>query len=487
MRTHRLHCALMTLALGGCFALQESEGGGQDVHAARRIVDARDVALPPGYRIESVVEGLTFPTALAFDDRGRPHVIEAGYSYGEVFTTPRLLRIEDDGTTRIVAEGEHGPWNGLVFADGAFYVSQGGVIGGGEILRITPNGAITPLVEDLPSVGDHHTNGPAYGPDGKLYFAIGTATNSAVVGPDNAAFGWLYRYPEFHDIPGRDVVLRGKNFESDDPLTEDRSDKTVTGAFQPFGQQSREGQVVPGRVPCTGCVLRISPRGGPMELVAWGLRNPYGLGFSTDGQLYVTENSYDVRGSRPVFGTGDVLWAIEEDTWYGWPDFFMHLPLTHEGFEAPGEPQPGFLLAEHPNEPPEPAAVFGVHASANGFDVSTSERFGHVGELFVAQFGDMAPGVGKVLAPVGYKVVRVDPRTGIINDFAVNEGETNGPASKLDEGGLERPNDTTFGPDGSALYVVDFGVMTVDERGPHPREGTGVVWKIVKEERHASR
>lgn len=65
--------------------------------------------------------------------------------------------------------------------------------------------------------------------------------------------------------------------------------------------------------------------------------------------------------------------------------------------------------------------------------VSTSlePRFGHVGQAFVAQFGDMATGVGEVLSPVGFKVVRVDVETRVINDFAVNKGATNGPASWL--------------------------------------------------------
>ena len=42
------------------------------------------------------------------------------------------------------------------------------------------------------------------------------------------------------------------------------------------------------------------------------------------------------------------------------------------------------------------AAKLGVHSSSDGLDFSRSESFGHVGEAFVAQFGDMAPGAGKV-------------------------------------------------------------------------------------------
>lgn len=56
----------------------------------------------------------------------------------------------------------------------------------------------------------------------------------------------------------------------------------------------------------------------------------------------------------------------------------------------------------------------------------------------------MAPGVGNVLRPVGFKVVRVDVTTGTSEDFAVNKGRTSG----------------------TSLYVVDFGVMTTTLRGP---------------------
>jgi hypothetical protein len=149
-------------------------------------------------------------------------------------------------------------------------------------------------------------------------------------------------------------------------------------------------------------------------------------------------------------------------------------------FKSPGKESPGFVLAEHPNAPPRPAAKLGVHSSSNGIDFPRSDSFGHAGQVFIAQFGDMAPKVGKVMGPVGYKVVRVDVGTGVVHDFAANKGKTNGPASKLKTGGLERPTAVRFSPDGSALYVVDFGVVTMSDKGPKPRRGTGVLWRITR-------
>lgn len=481
-RTGR-HLALFWLlgAAGGCFTLLPQRGGGLTEWSPPRRVDPADIAVPAGYRIEPVAQGLNLPTAVTMDAQGRVYVTEAGYSYGGVVTTPRLLRVEPNGSTTVIAAGTDPPWNGVTHHDGAFYVAAAGHRDGGRILRIGMDGQMRVLIDSLPSLGDHHTNGPVIGPDGWLYFGQGTATNSGVVGLDNFAFGWVERHPGFHDIPCRDVRVRGRNFVTANPLTPAPDDRARTGPFMPFGTPVPDaGQTVQARMPCSGAILRIRPTGGAPELVAWGFRNPFGLAWSPDGVLYATENSFDVRGSRPVWGTGDVLWRVQPGAWYGWPDFHAGRPLTDaDWYEPPDEPAPGFVLAEHPGTPPKPAAVLGVHSSSNGLDFSRG-AFGHAGEAFVAQFGDMVPSVGKLLAPVGYKVVRVDPRTGVIHDFAVNRGGRNGPASWLGSGGLERPIDAQFTPDGATLYVVDFGVMTMSDKGSNPRLGTGVLWRITR-------
>jgi len=312
-----------------------------------------------------------------------------------------------------------------------------------------------------------------------VYFGQGTATNAGVVGLDNFGFGWLKRHPEFHDVPCRDVTLAGRNFTTPNPLTE-ADDEATTGAYVPFGTSTSPGQVVRGRLPCGGAIMRVRVSGGSPELVAWGLRNPFGLAFAPDGRLYTAENSFDERGSRGVFGTGDVLYRIEPGAWYGWPDYHAGRSLDDAQWYKPrGKPAPGFVLASHPGRPPAPAAVLGVHSSSNGLDFSRSAAFGYVGEAFVAQFGDMAPNVGKVLSPVGFKVVRVNVSTGVIEDFATNRGKTNGPASWLGSTGLERPVAARFDPAGTALYVVDFGVMTMGDQ-PRPVAGTGVLWRITR-------
>ena len=473
-RTFLLVAFLVLVA--GCYGLRTSRGGGQTAFSPPRAVDPGAVALPAGYAIDTVATGLTFPTGVAVDDEGTVFVVESGYAYGARPGVARLLRLGPGTRRAVVAHSENPPWNGVTFHDGHFYVA-GGHVREGEILRISTSGSVEQVVGGLPSLGDHHTNGPVVGPDGVIYFGQGTATNSGVVGVDNYDYGWLARRPSVHDVPCDDVTLTGQNFVSIDPLSQTVRDRTETGAFTPFGTSTTEGQRVAGQTPCSGAIFRIKPGGGLLELVAWGLRNPFGLAFDEKGRLFATDNGYDDRGSRPVWGTGDFLYLVQHGMWYGWPDYAGGVPIS--AFKPPGREQPDFLLARHPNEAPRPAALLDVHGSSNGIDFSRNDSFGYRGDAFVAQFGDLAPEVGKVVHPVGFRVVRIVVDTGIVHGFAENFRGV-GPASRVGGAGLERPIAVRFSPDGSTLFVVDFGVMLVDEEGSHPQPETGVLWRITR-------
>src|SRR5687767_968936 len=233
--------AVGALVFNNIYRFRSSHGAGTGSADLPREIAASDVALPAGYTIEPVATGLTFPTAVAFDDSARLHVIEAGYVYGEKWGTPRLLRVEADGRLVEIARGSMPPWTGLSFSNGTFLIAEGGAKDGGRIIRVTPQGSITVLIDNLPSMGDHHTNRAVAGPDGSIYFTIGTATNSGVVGEDNWDGGWLKRHATFYDIPCQDVTLTGENFETRDVRTTDSAARATTGAFVPFGTRTTPG------------------------------------------------------------------------------------------------------------------------------------------------------------------------------------------------------------------------------------------------------
>jgi hypothetical protein len=59
---------------------------------------------------------------------------------------------------------------------------------------------------------------------------------------------------------------------------------------------------------------------------------------------------------------------------------------------------------------------------------------------------NQAPATGDLLAPVGFKVVRVDVGRGVVREFAANRGKTVATASKHGGFGLERPVAVRFNP-----------------------------------------
>ena len=436
-----------------------------------------DILLPEGYVAEVVTTGLNAPVHCTFGPDGTCYVVECGH---KIEARPRVLSVDvRSGRTSTLYEFPEEQWvktgavTGAVWHDGALLVSNTD-----RILRITPDGEATEVLAGLPGLGDHHTNHPVLGPDGRLYWGQGTATNTGVVGADNFAYEWLPTFPDFHDVPARDVVLSGRNYEYRDVLGS-LADTVRTGAYVPFGTETAAGQVVAGSPAASGAILRCNVDGTGLECVAWGLRNPYGIAFHPDGRLFATEHGIDERSERFIVGDLEDFYEISEGAWYGWPDFASGIRLDDPrwGDESTGRGREP-VLAEHPDpDPPKPLVTFPPHAAPNGFDFCRDSAFGFEGDAFVALFGDVAPVTARPATPVGFKVVRVDMSARTVVDFAVNK--INGPASKLPHSGFERPSHCQFGPDG-ALYVVDWGQIDIapEAGGIRAPLGSGALWRI---------
>jgi glucose/arabinose dehydrogenase len=436
-------------------------------------------AAPITGQLELVADGFSFPTSLTFDDEGTAYVAEAGLPFSGAAPGGRIWRLAPGGGRELLADGLRPPVNGLTFHDGFLYVSEGGHPG--RISRFDRAGQQTTILDNLPGPGNYHTNMVAFGPDGKLYFSQGAMTNTGIVGLDAYELGWLRRLPHAHDLPGHDIVLAGVNVHTPSPLSAEPGAQTATGAFASFGTSTAAGQRIPAQLPCTAAVMRCNPDGSELELVAWGLRNPYGIAFHPDGRLFATEHGSDERGRRYILGDLEDFYEIVEGAWYGWPDFASGIRLDDPYWGDGGQGREP-VIAEHPDpNPPKPFANFEVHAGPNGFDFCRDAAFGFEGDAFVALFGDIAPVTTRIMTPKGFKVVRVDMRSKRVVDFAVNK--IAGPASKLPHEGFERPSHCQFGPDG-ALYVVDWGEIEIapERGGIRMQKGTGTLWRIRRTE-----
>lgn len=417
---------------------------------------------------ELVADQLSFPTSLSFDAEGLPHIAQSGLPWDGASKGGDVLKIEANGDVKTIASGFGYPVNGLCFHEGNFIVSDGGHPG--SIQQINKEGQVETLLGGLPGLGNYHTNMVIVGPDKKLYFSQGTLTNTGVIGMDAYELGWLGRLPHNCDIPGLDIVLAGENFETVNPLAQDGEVKAKTGAFSPFNTASVPGQKIAAGLPCTGAIMRCNMDGSDLELVAWGVRNGYGMGFMPDGRLLVTDQGADDRGSRPVGGVPDLLLEIKQGAWYGWPDFIAGRPITDPKYTPQRGPKPKFVLQNHEDLPPpeKPLLEFPVNAAAVKFDILPEQVQGLGGQMIVALFGDEKP----MTAPPGKKVGR--------NIALVNTQDWS--LQALPDLELERPIDVKYNPVDKHIYILDFGYFEMTGVGVDAKNATGKLWKIATEE-----
>jgi glucose/arabinose dehydrogenase len=468
--------------------------------------DAKAAVVPSGYKVEVAVKDLIYPTSVEFDDQGNMYIAEAGYAYGDPVAPGRVLRISKNGAMKYVAEQLTGPITDLLWHQGRLYISHFR-----KISALGADGKVVDLVTDLPSTGEHQNNMMTIGPDGKIYFGQGTATNSGVVGLDSMIpFLWLAYWPDLHDVPAKDVKLRGESFVTPQPnnvmakqsilvtlpsniaqimssmfnISGPGSLLARTGAFQPFGTSG--AGTVAGQTKANGTVLRMNPDGSGLEVYAWGLRNPFGVLWGPDGRLYASENAYDERGSRPIANALDNVWVIKQDSWYGWPDFSSGIPVTDPRFKSVRGRAPEFLMAEHP--PVEkPLFTRPKHAGLTKMDFSKNERFGFAGDMFLGEFGAGAPITAAGEVSAGHQVVRVNMKTGKMEPFfrANDSALAQGAMKYVTTPAPKHPVDVRFSPAGDAMYVVDIGALFGAPAGAGPMAksipGSGVVWRISRE------
>jgi len=502
---HALWPLFVALPLAAC-------GGGDDDDDDGQEGSFPTVDVPADFQIEKVADGLTYPTAIGWDDQGLMYVLEAGGQFLDEPVPARLMLVENGVATPVVeleSQGLATPVVGMQWFEGGFYMTHRSPVDrSGAISKVGLDGTVTPVIGGfLDAKSEHPLNDIRLGPDGRMYVCAGPATNSGVVGIDNAPFVALN--PELQATPCRQIVLTGQNYLTPDFRTPDQTDTVLTGAFVPFGTPTSPGQVIASNRKCGGAIHVFNPSdpAGTLRFYAWGLRNVIGVTWGTNGDLYAAVNGYDVRGSRPFNDVVDPTYRILLNAWYGWPDFSARFqPIVEPQFDSPnaqkapvvvgGVPQGKELsfVIDHAASnlaTPNPSVIVGEHpvnSSPSKLDTAPASWGPFAGHLFVAEWGDLTPGTNPLQNEMpGYRVVRIDPAGGgTVQPFLRNVEP--GPASAQGAAGqgIERPFDVRFGPD-DAMYVVDFGIARVNParaaEGQVPYEfapQTGVVWKVTR-------
>jgi glucose/arabinose dehydrogenase len=521
---HSLEARSLLSQLAGMPEVRDTKAGAVEVHTQSRMAPIGQLQSVPGqpnlqiqkgFKLSLRSSGLSFPTAMTIGPGGKMWVSEAGGISG---TTPQVVQIKRNGTSSTVLSANQlstgtlvGPINDVTFHDGWLWITaqQVGANGWdvGAIMKFkssNPVGTFTTVITNLPSAGDHGTDQIVFDKKGTAYFSQGTATNSGVVGTDNSWLATSSGLSTFHDFAPVPIVLDGSTYTN---AASGTIPSETTSPYEPFGVTAPAGTVIPAATPATpqqgiiaggGTVYSFNPRAqdptSTLHLLAWGFRNPYGLGFDPahPNTLFVSNNGTDQRGSRPVNNEFDDLFAINlrqanrQPEFFGWPDFFDNpqtnqpTPVTDPMFSVNGttvqpvlDPSFSSTLTVQPD-----VTELGNHTAVGKFDIPTKSSFGSglSGDLLMVRTGSLPPSTGAT-SVVGYDVISVNPRTGQVNEFLTHT--TNAAAAVFDSSSFDKPLDVQF--QGNQMFIVDFGVFNPGISGGDPTDPTsGKIWVVTR-------
>jgi glucose/arabinose dehydrogenase len=140
-----------------------------------RLAEPRTLTLPAGFTANVFVAGLSSPRFMAIGPGGT--IFVTGMTGGQIYALPDR---NSDGVAdeiQLWAEGLRQP-NGLAFHEGYLYVGETNQV---VRFRVGPDGArqgdSEPVVPDLPSGSGHWTRTVGFGPDGRLFVAVGSSCN----------------------------------------------------------------------------------------------------------------------------------------------------------------------------------------------------------------------------------------------------------------------------------------------------------------------
>lgn len=485
-------------------------------------IDRSVLTYPKDFAVRPFVRGLSAPVAIAWDE-DRSLLVAEGGNYGD---EPRIVGFKKDGSFfQIYPYGRrmfvdigkprfamYGPIGGMAVYKGRIYVSHRDKDGFGVISALDHTGGHTTIQSQLPAQGDYSVTDIAIDRrNERIYFGVGAATNSGVVGLDN--WSWVRTNPDVRDVPATQLRLMGFRFDSPNPFSGlfGPADIAVTAPFQPFNV-SNQTEIRGGKYP-GAAVLSCAINGGDLRVEGHGIRYPRGLGYN--GYFcYFTNAGMELRGTRPIKNDPDALLRIASPgTWFGWPDFTTDLQsIEQDRYQPPRDmiARTGYpfkvlsVINRDASELKDPSgtirepSLYGVFSPLSGvakFDFvpqqSPFQNRRAIPQALVALSGDCAPfstSGRPIIGPLGYKIVAVDlegpraidPEKGMTNSHDFVRNTAGGPGSLIDPKNpnlLERPVDVKIGPDGWA-YILDAGRMQIRDGHPSYEPGTGKIFLV---------
>ena len=139
------------------------------------------------------------------------------------------------------------------------------------------NGSHKTIASDFPAQGEGSLTDIIVKGD-RLYFGLGAATNSGVVGPDDWQFGWVKNHPKFSDHSLVPLKLLGYRFDAKNPRSGLLGGDDIANGAVPSVRRERSflGAEVPDGKP-TAAIYSANVAGGDVRNEAHGIRLPRGL------------------------------------------------------------------------------------------------------------------------------------------------------------------------------------------------------------------
>jgi hypothetical protein len=476
----------------------------------QKLIDRSQVEYPANCTFVQIIKGLNCPTAMCWDAEGNMLIAESGIDGSE----PHIFGYHKDHTYFNIYPWKrnvsfyptgfvlYGPIGGMAAYKGRLYVSHRDKNDKGMITALGYDGTHNTIIADLPAQGDYGVTDVAIRND-RVYFGVGMATNSGVVGLDNFNEGWQKRHPQVHDevyspggATGTPWKLLGFHFNSPNPLAGlFGGTLSVTGACQALGH-SIESRIRPSNKP-NGAIYSASVDGGEYKVECYGVHNPRGISFDQYGRLYLTNDGMEMRGTRPIADDPDTLMRMPQDAWLGAMDYSTDgHPISDERYRPPismlvpsGYREISQLFDEDASGLHLPVEfsnlIYGIFPSLSGaakidFIPATGPFQNLQGDILVALDGDRYPfatGGMQLVSRQGFKVAIVDSITKQPKDFVRNTAGVPISLQPFGAVGLERPCDVKVGPDG-AIYILDFGRMENENAIPRYFPGTGGLFKL---------
>lgn len=293
MPLHLLASIIVALLLVGCG--QGGSGNGTRTTTAsttdQPATETAATRTAAGYSVETVVEGLEVPWAIAFlpdgrmlvtEREGRVRVVENGTLRAAPFAT--IDDVEPTGESGLMALELHPS-----FAQNHFlYISYAYKGEDDQMVRVvrfreTPTGLVdrTTIIEGIPAARNHAGCRLRFGPDGKLYITTGDATDRNLAQQLGSLAGKTLRLNDDGSVP------------SDNPF--------------------------------------IGRAGARPEIWSYGHRNAQGIDFQPGTGMQVQTEHGPSGFDGP--GGGDEVNIIEKGMNYGWPT--VHHTESMQGMISP--------------------------------------------------------------------------------------------------------------------------------------------------------